>query len=61
MILALLTEVITFYMQITMVKIGIPRLEKSIRLISSACWMVLGLFDTSLYELSKQHIGGSWF
>lgn len=47
-------------MQITIEKIRIFKLKKSINVIPRAYKIVLGLLDTSLNKLFKQHISWSW-
>lgn len=61
MVLALLIKEITFHMQVTIVKIGVWRLERSIKIISSFDkykWgrqdLVLDPFDTSPHKLLKK-------
>lgn len=63
MVLALLIEVIVFYVQVTIVKIGVPGFKKFIKIVSSferynwSCWgLVLDLFDINLNELLEKVI-----
>ncbi len=63
MILALLTEVVTLHMRVTIVQVGIPKFEGPIRIVPSfhiwgwGCWS-LGSdpFDTSPHELLEKVI-----
>lgn len=63
MILALLREVIAFHVQVTIIKIGVPGLERSIGIISSFNkynWsrraLVSDPFNTSPHELLEKII-----
>lgn len=64
-VLVLLIEIIIFYIQITIIKIGVPRLRRSINIISTFdryYWdLVLDPFGTRLYKLlEKVFIWQSW-
>lgn len=61
MVFVLLIVVITFYVQMTMVKIGVSRLERFIKIISSfdkwGCRSLISdLFDISLHKLLEKVI-----
>lgn len=60
MVFILLTEIVVFYIQIAIIKIGVFRLENPIDIVSQVCWMVLGLLNTVFNKLFKQYICWSW-
>lgn len=49
MIFILLTKVVILYVQIIIVEIGVLKLEKLVRIIPKAGWMVPELFNASFY------------
>lgn len=54
MVLTLLAEVITFYMHIVVIKIGVTKLKRLIDLISRALYRVIpGLLNIDLNQLPK--------
>lgn len=57
----LLTKMVIFYVQSTIVKIGFLRLEKPafIGIIPKICLVISSLFNTSFNKLPEQHIDRS--
>lgn len=61
MIFALLTKVLAFYVQITIVQIMFLEFEQSIRIVPRICWsQVSSLFHINLYKLSKEYTSWAW-
>lgn len=50
-VLTLLTEVIIFHLQVALIEIEILEPKKSIKIISGACLMILGLLTASLNKI----------
>lgn len=60
MVFTLLTNVVTFYVQVTIIKIEISEHKNSVRVVSRTCLhLVSSLFNANLYKLSEQHVSGS--
>lgn len=53
MIIALLTKVVIFYIQVTIVEMRVLVFEKLIGVIFKVYWVILDLLNISLYKLFK--------
>lgn len=56
-VLALLTKIVAFYMQITIINVGVLELKRLVKVVSSH--VILGLLNLDLYKLSKELVDES--